>query len=438
MLIYLGLVLTLWIEKTIVGADNGLIVPVSNDFASEGAGCQAAVQATSSDSPKRDPNYDSGSNLIDQRIVVPYIPRCQSDRPELFEARQCSQYDCFCVDVKTGETLLGTRASPSEVGDCSTAIYSILLAIRMPNYPTPGKPPPNEVGAESSLTSFASDFDTVLTPKQDADLRKRIHWGLESILRSAFGYQRITNVTQLVTVPMQQPHGSMNSGIVYYRAQLISTGHVSVKAPQDLVQHRLHEGYLPEVGDVIPDISRVELVQTQVDDPAILSVPKINDPPLSETNTVDQEEESKIQPHRHEQGSSKTVAVRSPEFGPAAPETLAEKFERESRQSDGVFGTDVEPPHLAGGVVAAKQTSGGVLYQSWPVRSSHTPLLEQPGVIAGIVGSVVVVLLLLILFILFCIYRLRKKDEGSYALDEPKKLPTTNSYTRAPTREFYA
>uniref|UniRef100_A0A0R3WQC4 4.1m domain-containing protein n=1 Tax=Hydatigena taeniaeformis TaxID=6205 RepID=A0A0R3WQC4_HYDTA len=48
-------------------------------------------------------------------------------------------------------------------------------------------------------------------------------------------------------------------------------------------------------------------------------------------------------------------------------------------------------------------------------------------------------LLLLILLILFCIYRLRKKDEGSYSLEEPQKGPaTSNAYMRAPSREFYA
>ncbi len=57
----------------------------------------------------------------------------------------------------------------------------------------------------------------------------------------------------------------------------------------------------------------------------------------------------------------------------------------------------------------------------------------------GIVGSTIAALLLLILLILFCIYRLRKKDEGSYSLEEPKKSPTaSNAYMRAPRREFYA
>lgn len=34
---------------------------------------------------------------------------------------------------------------------------------------------------------------------------------------------------------------------------------------------------------------------------------------------------------------------------------------------------------------------------------------------------------------------MRKKDEGSYALDEPKRSPAVNTYAKNPnSREFYA
>ena len=33
---------------------------------------------------------------------------------------------------------------------------------------------------------------------------------------------------------------------------------------------------------------------------------------------------------------------------------------------------------------------------------------------------------------------MRKKDEGSYALDERKHSPSMHTYARAPTKEFYA
>ena len=36
------------------------------------------------------------------------------------------------------------------------------------------------------------------------------------------------------------------------------------------------------------------------------------------------------------------------------------------------------------------------------------------------------------------VYRMRKADEGSYSLNEPKRSPNVHSYLKAPTREFFA
>lgn len=62
----------------------------------------------------------------------------------------------------------------------------------------------------------------------------------------------------------------------------------------------------------------------------------------------------------------------------------------------------------------------------------------QPGILAAVIGGAVVGLLCAILLVMFIVYRMRKKDEGSYALDEPKRSPTVNSYTRSSNKEFYA
>lgn len=57
----------------------------------------------------------------------------------------------------------------------------------------------------------------------------------------------------------------------------------------------------------------------------------------------------------------------------------------------------------------------------------------------AIIGGSVVGLLFAILIVMFIVYRMRKKDEGSYALDEPKRSPAVNSYAKNGTnREFYA
>lgn len=57
---------------------------------------------------------------------------------------------------------------------------------------------------------------------------------------------------------------------------------------------------------------------------------------------------------------------------------------------------------------------------------------------AAIVGGAVVGLLCAILLVMLIVYRMRKKDEGSYALDEPKRSLTGNSYAKNNNREFYA
>ncbi|VDO21494.1 unnamed protein product, partial [Haemonchus placei] len=58
---------------------------------------------------------------------------------------------------------------------------------------------------------------------------------------------------------------------------------------------------------------------------------------------------------------------------------------------------------------------------------------------SSIVGGTVVGLLTAILLVMFIVYRMRKKDEGSYALEEPKPRPYSGyAYTKASTKEFYA
>ena len=56
----------------------------------------------------------------------------------------------------------------------------------------------------------------------------------------------------------------------------------------------------------------------------------------------------------------------------------------------------------------------------------------------AVIGGAVVGLLCAILLVMFIVYRMRKKDEGSYVLDEPKRnSPNSNPYNKN-SREFYA
>lgn len=79
----------------------------------------------------------------------------------------------------------------------------------------------------------------------------------------------------------------------------------------------------------------------------------------------------------------------------------------------------------------------GVIMNPKP-EDRPTSFFAQPGILAAVIGGAVVGLLCAILVVMFIVYRMRKKDEGSYPLDEPKRSPTSNSYSRGNNKEFYA
>jgi len=71
-------------------------------------------------------------------------------------------------------------------------------------------------------------------------------------------------------------------------------------------------------------------------------------------------------------------------------------------------------------------------------HSPETNFFAQPGILAAVVGGTVVGLLCTILLVMLIVYRMRKADEGSYSLNEPKRSPNVHSYLKAPSREFFA
>jgi len=84
----------------------------------------------------------------------------------------------------------------------------------------------------------------------------------------------------------------------------------------------------------------------------------------------------------------------------------------------------------------AKPTESPEVHRIPPTR--NVSFFAQPGILAAVIGGAVVGLLCAILLVMFIVYRMRKKDEGSYALDEPKRAHNANSYSKPPSREFYA
>lgn len=84
-------------------------------------------------------------------------------------------------------------------------------------------------------------------------------------------------------------------------------------------------------------------------------------------------------------------------------------------------------------------TDSNIYEKTGSGKSSILDPFLKPGILAAVIGGAVVGLLAAILLVMFIVYRMRKKDEGSYALDEPKAAPSyPYAYQKAPTKEFYA
>lgn len=102
---------------------------------------------------------------------------------------------------------------------------------------------------------------------------------------------------------------------------------------------------------------------------------------------------------------------------------------------------DTSPTHNApDSPTDTNSGSDNVLIMNASDEDRTTSFFAQPGILAAVIGGAVVGLLFAILVVMFIVYRMRKKDEGSYALDEPqKRSPQNNSYTKNHNnREFYA
>lgn len=95
----------------------------------------------------------------------------------------------------------------------------------------------------------------------------------------------------------------------------------------------------------------------------------------------------------------------------------------------------VDPPQTT---FASPVDNNNIINRNNDRSKTRPSFFAQPGTMVAVIGGAVVGLLCAILCVMFVVYRMRKKDEGSYALDEPKRSPTVNSYSKPPSREFYA
>ncbi|KAM3185257.1 hypothetical protein ACTXT7_006723 [Hymenolepis weldensis] len=229
----------------------------------------------------------------------------------------------------------------------------------------------------------------------------RITKALQDLCQASMGYQRVDSIRRLPSSnTVHQSIPTMPFEVILY-----STGHGrTLGSLEELIKHRLDEGYLPGLGSLDPEASCIKRLEESMSDP---------EPNFSQD--LDMEPSS-----TEDNGPSKSEDVGVLEH---------EESSRDPPQQDYPGGNRRRP-------ISVRQTAHDLAVQnSW----RHREVLNQPGVIAAIVGSTIAGLLLLILLILFCVYRLRKKDEGSYSLEEPQKGATApGTYVRAPSREFYA
>lgn len=108
-------------------------------------------------------------------------------------------------------------------------------------------------------------------------------------------------------------------------------------------------------------------------------------------------------------------------------------LDQDSEQESVIVNND---PQVHSSTVSSPSDNKHITYQS--SGSKLLSVIIKPGIMAGIVGGAIIGVLTAILLIMFIVYRMRKKDEGSYALEETKKPLNAYDYRNCPTREFYA
>jgi len=106
------------------------------------------------------------------------------------------------------------------------------------------------------------------------------------------------------------------------------------------------------------------------------------------------------------------------------------KKEEKGKKEETIGG---QPPGGVPAVPAQPPTSGeNDVFEN--KNQSSANFFSQPGILAAIICGAIVGLLCAILLVMFIVYRMRKKDEGSYVLEDSKR--TSSSYGKS--KEFFA
>ncbi|XP_016423154.1 syndecan-2-A-like [Sinocyclocheilus rhinocerous] len=140
-----------------------------------------------------------------------------------------------------------------------------------------------------------------------------------------------------------------------------------------------------------------------------------------------------------------TVIVRYPEFKADSTQepVYSSSPSLESSIStdtfiDSDFGPEISDYQTEKPQVTVESTSSpSVVQDADPLHEVRTEnLFQRTEVLAAVIAGGVIGFLFAIFLILLLVYRMRKKDEGSYDLGERK--PPSSAYQKAPSKEFYA
>ncbi|XP_055701147.1 syndecan [Phlebotomus papatasi] len=148
---------------------------------------------------------------------------------------------------------------------------------------------------------------------------------------------------------------------------------------------------------------------------------------------LDKHEENRPKPYYPNTSDDEDIDIDDPRTNRKDKKvnTHLEESEIDLHEIDHSHSTD--RPH------SSSESNNEVFIMNTKPEDRTASFFAQPGILAAVIGGAVVGLLCAILVVMFIVYRMRKKDEGSYALDEPKRSPAVNSYAKnSNNREFYA
>ncbi|XP_043116250.1 syndecan-2-A-like [Puntigrus tetrazona] len=143
-----------------------------------------------------------------------------------------------------------------------------------------------------------------------------------------------------------------------------------------------------------------------------------------------------------------TVIVRYPEFKAGSTQqpvyssspSSESSFSKEMDQIsiDPFIDSEISDNQTEKPQVTVESTSSpSVVQEADPLHEVRTEnLFQRTEVLAAVIAGGVIGFLFAIFLILLLVYRMRKKDEGSYDLGERK--PPSSAYQKAPSKEFYA